>query len=755
MKSRTLVTLVVVALLATPGLATAAVSGSPDVSVSLVDDTVTPGTETTLDVVLLNSGDLESGSARNPALNSEVTTARGTTVAVASGDAPFDVTTGSQAVGTLPEGRTQQPVSFAISVPEDAEPGTYEVPVTVEYDYYSYVSESDGSRDRESVQRTFDVAVTVEEAAQFSVVDVDTTTRVGGTGTLAVTVENTGSTAATDARMSLASPSGDLTFGQADSSDRYVENWETGEQRTFEYRLSASQAAETEAYPFTLTADYERENGESRSTPPVSVPVEPRPEQDFTVLSTNNDVPIAGSGTFNLTLRNDGPAVADDASVTLTSQNADITFGESNTASRAVGNWETGETRTVTFDARASPSAQRQNYSLSASVAFEDDAGNAGQVEGLTVGLVPNPQQFAVVETESDVPIGDTGEYTVTMRNNGSTAIEDATVTVTSQNAAVTFGESNAASQFVGSWGAGEERTLTFDASVASSAERRDYALTAAVEYERPSGTAGQQGGLSLGLRPTPEQSFAVENVESSLQVGEDGTLEGELSNTGPRPVDDVVVVWTSDQRNVNAIETEYSIGQLDAGESASFDFDVDISDSARSGPRQFSLEAQYDNDGEERTSDSLNVRADVAAESDEFDVTIENANVTAGESTTITLEITNAKSETLSDISAKIFADSPISANDDEAFVSELAPGESETITFSISTGDSALEKTYPVSMDFQYEEEDGDTVTSDTYNIPVEVKQPNGGGDPSLSLIGGGLLLVVVAVGGYLRFR
>jgi len=755
MKSRTLTTLVIVGLLVTPGLATAAINGSPDISATVADDTLTPGSETTLDVVLVNSGDLESGSARNPALNGEVTTARGTTVSVKSGNAPIDVTTGTQAVGTLPTGATRQPLSFGVTVPDDAEPGTYDVPVTVKYEYYSYVSETTGTRDRESVTKTFDVRVTIEESAQLSVVDVDTSTRVGGTGTVELTVENTGSAAANDATMSLASPSSSLVFGQSATATRYVERWETGEQRTFEYRLTATQSAETESHPFTLTADYELSSGESRTTKPVSVPVEPMPEQEFTVVSTTNNVPIAGSGVYNVTLRNDGPDVANDASVTLTSQNADITFGQSATASRTVGNWETGETKTVTFDARAGSSAQQQNYSLSAAVAFEDGDGNAGQVQGLTLGLVPNAQRFTVASTESSVPIGDTGEYTVTLRNDGSTSLDDGSVTLTSQNADITFGQSATASRFVGEWGAGETKTVTFDARAGSSAEQREYALSASVSYERASGTAGQQGSISLGLQPTAEQTFAVENVDASLQVGDDGQLQGQLTNTGPRAVDNVVVMWASQQRNVSPIETEYSIGRLEAGASADFSFDVDVSDSARSAPRQFTLQAQYDNsENQQRTSDPLNVRAEVGPERPEFDVVIERANVTAGEGSTIELQITNEKDETLTDIKGKIFAGSPITADDDEAFVSELGAGESTTITYSISASGSALEKTYPISMDFQYDDADGDTVTSDTYKIPVDVSQPSGGG-PSLTLIGGAVVLVLIGIGAILRFR
>jgi len=211
-------------------------------------------------------------------------------------------------------------------------------------------------------------------------------------------------------------------------------------------------------------------------------------------------------------------------------------------------------------------------------------------------------------------------------------------------------------------------------------------------------------------------------------------------------------LTWASEQQNVNPTETEYAVGTPEAGESAEFDFDVEISDAARSGSRQFSLVAEFENDqGDERSSDSLTVRQDVAGASDEFEVDIVNANLSAGGSSTIELELTNTAGEELTDISAKLFADSPISADDDEEYVQSLEPGESETLVFGISAGASALEKQYPVSMDFQYDEPDGDTVTSDTYRIPVQVTTPDDGGGSPLALVGGIVLLVLVGIGAF----
>ncbi|MCU4800067.1 COG1361 S-layer family protein [Halobacteria archaeon HArc-gm2] len=527
MKRRLQIAIAIVVLLSVPGFAMAAVTGSPDLSVHISDNSLVPGEETTLDVVLLNEGEVESGSATNPSLASEVTTAKGVTVALNSDDAPFEVKTSRQPVGNVPEG-TSPPVSFRVVVPEDAESGTYRIPVRIGYSYTDYISEGDTNRDQSDVRRTEHVSVTVEDRARFDVVNVSSDVGVGSSGTVSVTVENDGSMTARETQLSLASSSADLTFGGAQEGTRSAGRMEPGEQRTLNYSVAASADADTSSYPLTLTADYKD---------------------------------------------------------------------------------------------------------------------------------------------------GDGQQYTTS--------------------------------------------------------------------------------GTRLTVTPEPEQTFAVGQVESTLAVGDDGELSGVLTNTGPSDADDVVLTWASEQQNVNPTETEYAIGALEAGESAEFEFDVEVSDAARSGPRQFSLVAEFENDqGDDRTTDPLTVRQEVADASDEFEVDIVNANVSAGGSSTIELELTNTAGEELTDISAALFADSPISADDDEEYVQSLEPGESETLVFGISAGGGALEKEYPLSMDFQYDEPDGDTVTSDTYRVPVQVTTPDGGGSP-LALIGGAVLLVIVAVGAFMRFR
>ena len=172
-----------VVLVVVPGFAAADVVGSPVIDVTLEDNTVTPGEERTLELTVTNSGRVDQGST-NQQLTSRVTTARGLTVTTNDGGAPIDVGSDTRVVGTLPEGT--ETVSYAVTVDEDAEPGSYTVPVEVDYQF-THIVESGG--DEITIRRTddLDAELAVENDARLAVVDVTSRARVGSTGTVAVT----------------------------------------------------------------------------------------------------------------------------------------------------------------------------------------------------------------------------------------------------------------------------------------------------------------------------------------------------------------------------------------------------------------------------------------------------------------------------------------------------------------------------------------------------------------------------------------
>jgi len=649
-RSQVAVVATVVLLVAAPGVAGAVsdheVTGNPGIDISVPNTDVQPGEQTSLQVVVLNDGNVTNGSVSNPQLEQEVTTARALRVSIDDDhDVPLTVETNEQAIGRLPDG-SSAPVQFRIDVDQDAQPGTYELPVNVTYNYTQSVDPETSEYNRTSETRNFTVDLTVEESAQFRVRDVESTARIGATGTVDVTIENTGT------------------------------------------------------------------------------------------------------------------APAYNASVALDSQNADLTFGQATTSSRFVGGtWEPGERRTVSYRVSASQSASEQRYAFAATVNYDDEDETPMQSRSLTLGVTPEPEQsFSIVETDSDVAVDDDGPVNVTIRNDGPAEVRDASVTIASGSNALVFGGSASASQYVGAWAPNETRTVTVEATATPDAEPRSYSLRATVGYEDTEGDPGESGTLQFGVQPDPEAEyeFAASNVSSDLRVGEEGTLTGTIEHTGDATATNVVVRFETDTTNVSPLEREYSVGTLEPGESETFSFDVEISEAAEPGPRQFTMRPTYRNaDDERREAESFDVRQQVGEQRDVFDLSVTNATIERGSGRLVEVTVTNAGEDPVEDVSAALFADDPVSIDDGEAYADQIDPGESETLTFEVSAGGSALTKSYPVEMDFQYDEADGDTKLSSGYNFAVDVTEPadDGGGLP-LSILGVVAVVVVAAVGGYLRY-
>jgi len=858
----------VAALLVPTGLGVAAadVEGSPNLSVTLTDDAVAPGEDTQLRFTLSNAGRVREGG--NPQSESRVTTARDVRVTVEDGDAPLSVETGTVAVGSLPDGASA-PVGALVHVDEDADPGDYEVRVTVEYVHTARISSGrNGSRQTDrTVERTFEVDLTVEETPRFAVVAARSSAAVGDPGTVTLTVRNRGPVTARAATLTARSGDAGLTFGEGPSAsaalgdvdpdenrtvafsasvapsatarafpvettvayedadgvpardtdtarvgigaeqtfavvraetdagvggrgelalavrntgrdltdasltvrsdnaalafdggpttETFVGDWATGEVKRLSLTASVAPGAARRSYALAVTPSYTNAAGESVRGESLSMGVVPAAEQSFNVVFRRGTVPVGGSGEVTLAVRNTGRDV-DDASLSIRSSNAALSFGGSPTADAFVGDWAAGETERVTVEATVAPGAARRSYALAVTPSYTDAAGERAQGAVLTTGVTPAAEQtFAVVDREVRVPVGGSGNVTLTVRNTAQRDLTDASVTIRSSNAALSFGGAPTATTFVGDWAAGETEQVTVTATVAPDAERRRYALDATVSYTTPTDRDGRTA-LSTGITPRPQRSFSVVDGDVDVRVGAEGNLTGTLVNDGPGPVENAVLVLEPPGRTIDAGESEVALGDLAAGERAEFSFELDASEEATAGPRQFTLRLRYDDadgSGTDLRSDPLYVRGAVGPARAVFSVSTVEGSFDAGAGGELVLRVTNTGDRTVSDVSAKLFADDPLSTSDDEAYVQRLASGESTNVTFGLSVGGGALAKAYPVSVDFQYDEPDGDTKLSDTYRAPVTVREGGDGGAlpslPALLAIGViALLVVVVAV-------
>ena len=367
--------------------------------------------------------------------------------------------------------------------------------------------------------------------------------------------------------------------------------------------------------------------------------------------------------------------------------------------------------------------------------------------------VVDDGARFAILDTDTDTQVGGSGDVTVELENVGDEVARDAVVTGTTTGTAATIGDGSAES-FVDDWEPGENRTVTFDSTVGSGFSGGAYALSTTVEYRDANGVESTSPSARAGVVPIAEQSFTLGAVDGTLEVGYSGTVSGTLTNDGPLDVDDAVLVADSGSNRVTLGESRYALPDVPAGESVDFSFDADVSGSADPGPRQFRFTTEYTS-GDATISVDETQRITVDPRRPEFDLVADDPTIPAGETRRITFEITNQRPETLSSINAALYADSPLSAVNDDAFVSELEPGESTEIWFEVAAADDASVETHPVELDFRYDDERGNDRISDITQFPVDVTERVDDGGLPIGFIVFGLLVVVGAAGALVWYR
>lgn len=368
---------------------------------------------------------------------------------------------------------------------------------------------------------------------------------------------------------------------------------------------------------------------------------------------------------------------------------------------------------------------------------------------------VRDDARFQVVDIDSDAQIGDSGTVEATIENVGAETARSADVTFGTQSTSVTVSDGQSDTVRIEEIDPGETVTVAYDVGVAPDLPVQQYTLAGSVQYEDPDGITRTDDGLSLGILPLAEQEFTFANVESQLRVAEDGELVGTVRNDGPVPAHSVVIQYAGDSQSVIPAERSTAVGTLDSGESATFSLPIAIGGEAEAGLRSLDMAVQYRNDEDEmRAFEELVVDVEVAPERDRFDVAIENRSIQSGGTRTVDVAVTNNLNETASDVEARLFADDPLDTGDtDTGYVQSLDPGETTTMTFELTTtGSATAGSTYPISLDFRYDDADGDSQLTDTFRVPIDVVESEDGGLPLPVII---VALLVVGTGALVVYR
>lgn len=370
---------------------------------------------------------------------------------------------------------------------------------------------------------------------------------------------------------------------------------------------------------------------------------------------------------------------------------------------------------------------------------------------------VSDNARFEILNVTTDARVGDTGVLEATVENTGGEAARDASLTLESASAGLTFGQSPTDSAQIGELAAGETTTVTYDARFAAGAPVRDYALAGTVQFDTPEGYQRVDDRLAGSVRPGAEQRFSIADVESDLRVAEDGEITGTVTNDGPATARNVVVQYAEETPTLVPVETSVAVGTLESGESAEFAIPISVGGEAEAVNRTADVAVQYRTaDFERRAYRDLELLFAVGPERDRFGVEVTDRTVEVGGERALEVAVTNRLDETVTDVEGRMFADDPIgTGTTDTGYAQSIEPGETVTMTFDLTaTGSATPGSTYPASFDFRYDDAEGDSQLSDTLRVALDVTEPEGDGLP-VGALAVGLLVVVAGAGAVVWYR
>ena len=699
-------------VLAIPALGAGTAAAEEDFGAFVPEPQLEPGTEQTVTIDLQYRGDADG-----------VTNTVGNISAALAADDPdeLEVRTDQQYVTSSISSNATVSTSFTVVADDslrdgaDREDSSVDTTLTVYYD------------DDESTD--VDITLQAEEQAYFTGERTDGELQIGEPGTIEYELENIGYESADDVTIDIEPAiSGVDVLPPTERS--LSDELDVGDSDAFSVDLEVTDETLAGDVPLRATVEFEDENGVTQQSRELLTTVPIADDQQFDVDVDESTLRYGETGTVDLDIENTGDELSD-ATVQVQSLSSAVTI-TGGQDEEYIGDWDTNDEHSVSVSGSTDDGTPIDDATFAVTVDYRDDGADRTSRAVLSGIDVASEQRFDADYGGDPLRVGETRTVPVELTNQDYGDISDAVVgfQVLSPDGELPEGASEVE---IGNWNESESHTANVTVTVDDDAPSDNLPIRATVEYETEDGLDRESASVTVGAEVLPSQDFTVDIDEADLRVGESSTITGNITNTGDEELSHVILqpeeadiedFSVGDVDNVEVQTDNYYIGTLDPGESASFALSIDVSGDAEPGPRAISLQTDYENpDGDRYTVSPLFVPFDVDPERDDFDVEIVDASVPIDSSETLTLEVTNQLDDDVTDVEAMLYTEDPLSSDDDQAFIDSLDANESATIDFTIDADSTAVEKTYPAEVDFQYEDSDGDTQLSDVYTVPVDV--------------------------------
>ena len=594
-----LVVVVAVALIVAPvAHAQTLTQGNPDFRIVGPEFGVHPGQSVDLTFHLQNDAEIRMSGA-SPTTLERVTTARGVRVTVSEGTAPVTVQSGTIPLGSVPEGQT--PVTVRIAVDEDAEPGTYRLPVEVRYSYTNLISETSGIHQELTRTRTIQLPIEIEEGSRFRIVDTSSDLRIGERGTIGLEMENVGEHDARDATVHVTSQSVDLAFNDAAESVTAVGSWDIGETVTIPVDAQVARAASVRGLGLTAFVQYRDPNGAMTESPLLRTAITPRPAPSFELVDLQSAAQVGTTGPIEVVLRNTGDETVHDASVGADVTSELMRLDGSVSSETHVGDWEPGEERTAVFDLDLAEGMSQRSVGLGIDVRYDSGDGERIRSDRLTASVTPAPAQtFAFRDIESTLRVDASGRVSGTVENTGTLPVQDLSLGITPEHPSI---GPLAGPTFIGTLEPGDTAEFSIRGLVAEGTDPGMHRIDLDARYR----TVGDRfhdstHSMTVDVRDIRDP-IAIRAPAERFDAGYSGELTLNVTNQLDDDITDVELRLTVE----DPLDSDYRtviVPTLPAGAQENATFDLEIDSDAPASQYPATVEITYtDADGERITT--------------------------------------------------------------------------------------------------------------------------------------------------------
>lgn len=377
---------------------TRVLSGSPALSATVSGaNEFSPGTETTIPVVIQNSGLIEFEFTYPTTLTPAdlPNTAKLMTVTLTPGEAPVTILSDPQMVGDLTGGALTV-VNFKVRIAPDAPAGTYTLPLLVHYTYLDHADQY-GQDSLQYYYKTKDISldlpIQIKPEISLAVVSVDTGhITVGTEGFVTVQLRNQGHEDGTDAVLMLTPARNSPVIPTVGSV--YIGDFPAGSTITVPFKVAVSANGEAQTYPMDLTVQYKDENGNFVSSDAVVIGIPVSGKISFDVVSSPPEVTPGGQHLLTIEYRNAGSAPVYSAQARIYAVDPFTTSDDTS----YLGPMDPGESRTAVFEVTVDSSATVKTYSLDSEIRYRDALDNDQISDRITVPVsVIAPSGFQAI----------------------------------------------------------------------------------------------------------------------------------------------------------------------------------------------------------------------------------------------------------------------------------------------------------------------------------------------------------------------